>query len=63
MSKPYTDICKKWNVTPEEVVDFVNFIGTDKNTEDRCGNINVLLAASDLMYSNDISPWRDQNGG
>ena len=63
MSKSYTDLCKKWNVTPEEVIDFVNFIGTDKSTEDRCGNINVLLAASDLMCSNDIVPWRDQNGG
>ena len=63
MSKPYTDVCKKWNVTPEEVIDFMNFIGTDKSTEDRCGNINVALAASDLMDSNNISPWRDQNGG
>ena len=63
MSKPYTDLCKKWNVTPEEVIDFINFIGTDKGTENRCGNINILLAASDLMCSNDIVPWRDQNGG
>ena len=63
MSKSYTDLSKKWNVTPEEVIDFVDFIGTDKSTEDRCGNINVMLAASDLMCSNDIVPWRDQNGG
>ena len=63
MNKPYTDVCKKWNVTSEEMIDFMNFITTDKSTEDRCGNINVELAASDFMSSNNISPWRDQNGG
>lgn len=63
MSKPYTDLCKKWNVTPEEVIDFINFIETDRSTEDRCGNINVMLAALEFMSSNDIVPWRDQNGG
>lgn len=63
MSKSYTDVGKKWNVTPEEVIDFMNFIVPDKNAEDRCGNINVMLAASDFMSSNDILPWRDQNGG
>lgn len=54
MSKPYVNLCKKWDVTSKEIKEFMDFIITNKSAEDWYGNINVLFAAAELMYSGDI---------
>lgn len=63
MNKSYINLCKKWDVTSEEIEEFMNFIVTNKGLGDWYGDINVLFAALDLMCSGDVSPQEDQNGG
>ena len=61
MSKKYENLCAKWDVTPKEIDEFMEFICGNHSLGDWYGSVNVIFAAADLMTRGDI-PAEVKNG-
>lgn len=56
MSNRYINLCIKWDVTPKEIDEFIDFIMDEHSVGDWAGNFQVVLAAADLMTRGDVPP-------
>lgn len=53
------NLCEKYNITKEEIKQFVDFIYKDKIGY-WCGNFNVCVAVTELLTSGDIDKKEEQ---
>ena len=59
----YDNLCKKYDITKEEVKEFIDFISGNEIFGKWCGDIKVLIAGVDLLANGDIKEDKGENNG